>query len=654
MTARLMRAAIALLLAAMMITAPVLAQQPQASQQTQASQPTRRVATGPDYSKPRSHFPNLLGPYAPMQIPAPVLTNSPQVEQMIRDGKLYLSLQDAIMLALENNLDIQVQRYIPWIAETDVLRSLSGGATRGLAGTGTAAVLGAIPSASFDPQLNIDFSWDQRDVPINNPFLAGTGVIVDSITNRTHRLNTSFSKGFKTGTGFGLTFNNSRQSTTSAGSFLNPSVSSSLFVSVSQQLLNGFGLLPNTRFIRIARNSKRAADLQFANQVITTVTQVQNLYWELVFAREDVNVKQRSVELAEKLYQDNKRQVEIGTLAPIEVVRAEAEVARTRQDLIVSQTFLLQQQMLLKNAITKNPMDPLVQLVEIVPTDVIAAPPQIEVLPLQDAVNEAWEHRPDIRQAEIDLENRGINVKATRNALLPTLSVFAQWGAQGLAGNSLLFTDPVTVPGSQIVDADGNPVPGLFVPRSSTSLAGISTEGLPTALNEVINNRFPTYSAGFSLSIPIRNRSAQADAARALLEQRQAETRLRQLQNNIVVEVRNAQIALQQSRARVEAAQKARELAERTLDAEQKKYQLGASTIFFVIQAQRDLAQAEAQEIRAMADLLRARVEFERALGRTLDVHNIEIADALDGHVERVPNIPGRMEASLVSDREKY
>jgi outer membrane protein TolC len=648
MTARLIRTAIALLLAVLLTTAPVLAQQPQ------TAQATHRVETGPDYSRGRSHFPNLLGPYVPLKIPAPVLTNSPQVEQMIRDGKLYLSLQDAIMLALENNLDIQVQRYIPWIAETDVLRSLSGGATRGLAGTGTAAVLGAIPSTSFDPQLNIDVSWDQRETPINNPFLAGTGVIVDSITNRTLRVNSSFSKGFKTGTGFGLTFNNNRQSTTSTGTFLNPSVTSSLFVSVSQQLLNGFGLLPNTRFIRIARNSKRSADLQFANQIITTVTQVQNLYWDLVFAREDVKVKQRSVELAEKLYQDNKRQVEIGTLAPIEVVRAEAEVARTRQDLIVSETFLLQQQMLLKNAITKNPMDPLVQLVEIIPTDAITAPPQVEVLPLQDAVNEAWDKRPDIRQAQIDLENRGINVKATRNALLPTLSVFAQWGAQGLAGNSLVSGTPFIVPGSQVVDGNGNPVPDLFVPRTVTPVIGRKVEGLPSALEEVINNRFPTYSAGFNLSIPIRNRSAQADAARALLEQRQAETRLQQLQNNVVVEVRNAQIALQQSRARVEAAQKARELAERTLDAEQKKYQLGASTIFFVIQAQRDLAQAEAQEIRAMADLLKARVEFDRAVGRTLEVHNIEIADALDGQMERVPNIPGRIAASFVSESGKY
>jgi outer membrane protein len=648
MIARLIRTATALFLAALLTTAPVLAQQ------TQAPEPRRRVDTGPDYSQGRSHFPNLLGPYAPLRVPAPVLTNSPQVEQMIRDGKLYLSLQDAILLALENNLDIQVQRYIPWIAETDVLRSLSGGATRGLAGTGTAAVLGAIPSASFDPQLSIDVSWDQREIPINNPFLAGTGIIVDSITNRTVRVNSSFSKGFPTGTGIGLTFNNSRQSTTSAGAFLNPSVSSSLFLTVSQQLLNGFGLLPNTRFIRIARNSQRAANLQFTNQVIITVTQVQNLYWDLVFAREDVQVKQRSVELAEKLYQDNKRQVEIGTLAPIEVVRAEAEVARTRQDLIVAQTFLLQQQMLLKNAITKNPMDPLVQLVEIIPTDAITSPPPVEVLPLQDAVKEAWEKRPDVRQAEIDLENRGINVKATRNALLPTLSVFAQWGAQGLAGDSRVSGTPFIVPGSQVVDGSGNPVPNLFVPRTITPVVGVNTEGLPSALEEVIHNRFPTYSAGFTLNLPIRNRSAQADAARALLEQRQAETRLRQLQNSVVVEVRNAQIALEQSRARVEAARKAHELAERTLDAEQKKYQLGASTIFFVIQAQRDLAQAQAQEIRAMADLLKARVEFDRALGRTLEVHNIEIAEALDGKIERVPNIPGRVEAALLPAGAKY
>jgi outer membrane protein TolC len=634
MTVRILRSVIAVWLAVMLAAAPAMAQQPK-SVPTEGDQ---------DYTRGRGHLPNIFGPYAPKRVPAPVLENSPRIEQMAREGQLRLSLEDAILLALENNLDIQVQRYIPWIAETDVLRSLSGGATRGLAGTGTAAVLGSIPSTSFDPTLTVNLNIDQREIPISNPFLAGTGALVPSITNRNANANFSYSQGFKTGTGFGVTFNNNRNSTSSPGAFLNPSVSSSLFVTISQQLLNGFGLLPNTRFIRIARNSRRAADLTFSEQVITTISAVQNLYWDLVFAREDVKVKQRSVELAEKLYEDNKRQVEIGTLAPLEVVRAEAEVARTRQDLIVAQTFLLQQQTLMKNALTRNPMDPDVIQLEIVPTDPIVPPPAAEVISLEEAVREAWSSRPDIRRTEINLENSGINVKATRNALLPVVSLFGQWGSQGLAGNSIILSDPTIIAGSPIVDADGNPVAGLFQPRSVTTPVGVDRAGLGSAWDAVFSNRFPTYTAGIQMNIPIRNRAAQADAARALLEQRQAETNLRRLQNSIVVEVRNAQIGLQQARARVEAAQKAKELAERTLDAEQKRYQLGASTIFFVIQAQRDLAQAESTEVRALADLLRAAVELDRALGRTLQTHNIQLSSALENQAERVPRIPGRIE----------
>ena len=366
-----------------------------------------------------------------------------------------------------------------------------------------------------------------------------------------------------------------------------------------------------------------------------------------MFAREDVNVKERSLQLAEKLYNDNKRQVEIGTLAPIEVVRAEAEVARTRQDLIVSRTFLLQQQTLMKNAITKNPMDPLLAAVEIVPTDVVTQPPQIEVLPLQDAVNEAWTKRPDVQQSKINLESSDITVRATRNALLPSLTLSGQFGGTGLAGNSDLLGTPTTVAGSPVVDANGVAVPGLFVPTTDIHVLGTSKAGLTDAWRAMKDFDFPTYSVQVTLTIPIRNRAAQADNTTALLQQRQAETRLRQLQNTVVVEVRNAQIALEQSRARVEAAVKARELQEQTLDAEQKKYQLGASTIFFVIQAQRDLAQARSTEVRALTDLVKAKVEFERALGRTLEANRIEIAGVQRGRVFRETNIPGDIDGKV-------
>ena len=639
---RFVRAAVAVTLAVLLtgVANPALAQQGQPGQ-------TAQQATL-DYSQGRSHLPNIFGPYMPMRVPEPVLTNSPRIETMITDGKLQVSLQDAIALALENNLDISVQRYLPWLAETDLLRAK--------AGLGT-------PAGRFDPLLTSVFNWDRRSFPVNNPFLSGTGVTQTAITNQSTQVSFNYQQGFHTGTSYFASLNNTRSSSGSAANLLNPSIQSTLTVGISQPLLNGFGLLVNTRGIKIASNNRRTADLTFAEQVIITVSTVQNLYWDLVFAREDVKVKTNSVELAARLLRDNQRQVEIGTLAPIEVVRAEAEVARTGQDLIVAQTFLLQMQTLMKNAITKSPLDPTVRDLEIVPTDVITKPPSIDIKSLEDDVAAAYENRPDIRRTRIDLESRGIDVRAARNALLPTLNVSGQWGATGLAGNSRVssstFTGFQANQNAPLVDANGNPVliGGMPVFAASPVFSTTSTflrDGLTGALGTVFDAEFPSYSFRFDLQFPIRNRAAQADSARALLTQRQTETTYRRLENAIVVEVRNAQISLQQSQARVAAAQKSRELAERTLDAEQKKYQLGASTIFFVIQAQRDLAQAQSAEVRSLSDLLKARVEYDRALGRTLDVNQIDVGSVKTGSVRRVPLIPGTVNGEIINVRSDY
>ncbi len=651
MTARhFFKIAAFVLVTATLVAAPAFAQQT----------PAFKIDKGPDYSRSKT---NPLAVYAPIRVSEPLLTNSPRVDQLIQNGELRLSLQDAISLALENNLDISVARFTPWIADTDVLRTKSGGAGRGIAGTGTASVLGAIPSTSFDPTYTSTFSWDRRSIPINNPFTAGTGVAQAALTNYSTQWNNQLSQGFHTGTGYAISWNNNRTSTTNPSTFLNPSVQSSLFFSFSQQLLNGFGLLPNTRFILSAKNGRKIADLAFSEQVIATVSSVQNMYWDLVFAREDVKVKQRSVELAEKLYNDNKRQVEIGTLAPIEVVRAESEVARTRQDLIVAQTFLLQQQTLIKNALTKNPAARGLIDAEVVPTDAITKPPVTEPVTLEQAVKEAWEKRPELRRLQIDLQNRNINVKATRNAMLPTLSLAGQYGGIGLAGNSRTTTSTpagtFTSTGTPIVDSTGAPllvggVPAFLGSPDFTSTTAVRTAGLGGALDRMKNFDFPTYSVQLSLNIPILNRAAQADNARAQLEKSQAQTSIQRQQNTIVVEVRNAQIALEQNRARVEAAQKSRELAERTLDAEQKKYQLGASTIFFVIQAQRDLAAAQSVEVSSLVALTKSKVDFEKALGRTLEVNNITLADAQSGEVNRVPLIPGTPTSELVGERAKF
>jgi outer membrane protein len=618
-----------------LMTAPVFAQQA----------PATKIDKGPDYSSGKK---NPLTVYAPYKVSEPILVNSPRVDQLIKNGELRISLQDAISLALENNLDISVQRYTPWLSDLDLLRTK--------AGLGTAA-------GSFDPRLTSTLSVQRSSNPINNPILAGTTVALSAITNNTAQANMSLSQGFHTGTSYAITWNNNRQSTTSPGAIVNPSLSSTLILGFSQPLLNGFGFTPNMRFIRIARNNKRIADLTFMNQLIITVSSVQSMYWDLVFAREDVKVKLRSVELAEKLYNDNKRQVEIGTLAPIEVVRAESEVARTRQDLIVAQTFLLQEQTLLKNALTKNLMDPTLQQIEIIPTDSITKPPTIETINLADAVKEAWEKRPDIRQAKVDLESKNITVKATRNALLPTLNLNGQYSGTGLGGNTKsTVTTPTgtfTSTGVPIVDAAGNPVLVAGVPTfagraNSTSTTSTIFGGYGDALDTMRHFNFPTYGVSLNLTIPILNRAAQADNAQAILLERQAEASLKRLENSVVVEVRNAQIALEQNRARVEAAQKSRELADRTLDAEQKKYQLGASTIFFVIQAQRDLAAAQSTEVSALVSLTKSKVDFERALGRTLDVNNISMADAKSGETTKVPLIPGTPTAELTGARVKF
>ena len=543
-----------------------------------------------DYSQGKALVPNVLGPYTSMRVPAPNLANSPRIEQLIREGKLYLSVQDAIELALENNLDISIARYNPQLADTDILRTKAGGVARGIAGTGTASALGITPTGSFDPIVTANLSWDRRTIPFNNRVTTG----VDSVTGQTSQGNFVYSQAFKSGTSLSLTWNNQRQSSTSQFLRFNPALTSTVQYSFTQRLLNGFGIANNTRFIRIAKNNRHVSDMFLKQQIITTLSSVLNQYWDLVAARQQVTVAEHALQLAEKLYQDNKRQVEIGTLAPIEIVRAESEMARTRQDLIVAQTALQQQQTLLQNTLSKTIMDPALAAVEIVPTDTATLPPTPEIIPFQDAVQQAWRTRPEIEQSLTDLKNRDLTARGTRNALLPSLDLIGIYGGQGLSGD--------------------------------TTLLGQASGGLPQAWTQAFHSNFPQYTVALSLSIPIRNRSAQADNARALIEERQAEVRLQQLRNQVAVELRNAQIALEQNRARVEAAQKFRILAEQTLDAEQKKYALGASTIFLVIQAQRDLTTAQGLEVRAMTDFMKSRVEFDRSLGRTLDVHRVQMS----------------------------
>jgi outer membrane protein len=657
MIGRFYRVTLAVCLAALTSiapVAPVFAQDqgqaaPTAQPQPQVPARTIQVSNN-DYTFGKRWFPNPFSPYTPTPVPEPVLTNAPRIEQMVQDGKLSISLQDAIDLALQNNLDISISRYTPWLAEANILRTLSGGSATG----GTIGALGTIPAQNFDPEITSTLSIDNRDIPVNNPLTAGTGTTVGLSQLKTHTAigDLAYSQGFHTGTSFSAAFNNTRASTTSGSVFLSPSVQSNFIFFASQQLLNGFGLLPNERFIRIAKLNKNIADQTFRQQVITSITAVSNAYWELVFARGNVNVAQHQIELANKLYSDNEKQVQIGTLAPLEIVQAEAQVATANQTLIVDQTTLLQDQLTLLNLITKDPEAPALRTIEIIPTDTAnTAPPEVEKIPLEDLIKEAVTKRPDVLTSETALKGDDINVRATKNALLPALTLSAEYASEGLAGNSKVLGSSVTTAGKQVVDASGNPVSVLttptgtpvpiYLPSTSAPITGINATGLGSSLSEMFRGIYPEFNAQISLTIPIRNRAAQANNVTALLDQRMDETRYRQVLNNVAIDVHNAQITLTQARATLDAASKTRDLDQQTLDAEQKKLQLGASTLFNVVSLQNTLAAAAAAEVRARVNLAEAKVNFDRAMARTLEVNNITIADAKSGIVPKDTLIPG-------------
>jgi len=606
-----------------------------------------------NYTRGPKFFPSLLAPYSPISIEAPGLTNSPRIDQLIHDGKLELNMQEAVELALENSMDIVVQRYNPWFADTSILKANAGG----FGFTTPGAVFGGSsannPLLNYDPVITTTLSIDDRNVPVNNPLTSGTGTGLSSLarlTLHTSTFNTQYAQGFHTGTTFYSFWDNTRTSSTSAANLFNPSVQSSIFVGFQQQLLNGFGRSVNTRNIRIAKNNRKIADWAFTQQAITTVTNTITAYWELVFARENVRVQEQAVTVAQKLYNDNKKQLEIGTMAPLDVTRAESELATDRQNLIVAQTVHLQNQQILKNAISKNPLAPNLINVEIIPTELPSRPEAIEAPSFEEAAKEAFTKRPELQEEALNLSNGEIELKATRNALLPTATLSAQYGSVGLAGNQPILGTPTTIStGIPIVDSAGNPVaPNEFLGTQKTPVIGISKAGFGDAMSSVFHNNFPDYQVSLNVQIPIRNRSAQADNQRAILFHHQLEAQLQLLKNSALLDVRNTYIALTQDRAQVDAASKARELQQQTFDAEQKKYQLGASTVYLVIQTQRDLINAQGTELRALANLVEAKANYERAVGRTLEVNRVTIADAKTGEAERETLIPGTLHGQVV------
>lgn len=655
----LLAAMLAVLLAAAPVS-PAFAQEPSSApapqQSAKGAVPISLGVSQYDYTRAPKAFPNILAPYRATYVEPGVLANSPRLEQLIHDGKMELSLQDAIALALENSMDIVVQRYSPWIAQVSQLKTDAGGISYGTPGSIAVESLANLPFLPFDPFINQTISFADVTTPINNPFIsgtAGTGASVNThqaagLVSHNATYNTSYQQYFVYGTSFNVSWNNTRASSTAAN-FFNPYVQSSLTVSVTQPLLAGAGRFVNRRNILIAENNRKIADLSFAQQAITTTTNTINAYWELAYARENVKVQQQAVTVAEKLYNDNKKQLEIGTMAPLDVTRAESELAADRTNLIVAQTVQLQDELVLKNYISKDPTASNLLNVEIIPTDKPETPGAIEAASFEDAVKEALQKRPDILSTSYNIKNSEVDVRATRNALKPTANLGFQYSSAGLAGNSLITGTPTVVPGAPVVDASGGAVPGLFIPSSEPNVTGTSKQGFGTAQSQIFHNFFPLYAGQLTVNLPLRNRANQADNIHAQLVERQIEAQAQQTKNSAVLDVRNATIALEQGRAQVQSASKARELQKETFDAEQKKYQLGASTVYNVILTQRDLITAQGTELRALANLAEAKASYERALGRTLDVNNVTIAGARKGEIEQEDTlIPGTLNGKVV------
>jgi len=585
----------------------------------------------------------LTRPYRSVEVPPVSLANSGRLDALLRAGKLYLSLQDTIALALENNIDIEIQRYGPQLADAAVLLAEAGGIARGVStsvqsgptsaaaggvgatgGTGTAQASNATSTAvgntaitntgtsipSLDPMFTSAAHFAHQTAPQSSSFTTG----INELIQRQDTSGVGYQQSFLTGTTVALNLNNTRTRNNSLRANFNPATSSTLELSFTQHLLQGYGFAVNSRQIVIAKNNREVADLTFKLQVITTAAAIMDLYWDLVAFNENVRVAQQTLATSTKLYNDNKKQVEVGTMAPIEVVSAEAQVATAQQNLTVAETQVLQQETILKAALSRTgTSSPAVADARIIPTDRMRMPDVEPIAPMQDLVAEALSSRPELASNRIQLENSKISLRGSRNALRPSLDLVGNFGTEALAG----AVNPIL---------PNNPAPAFFV------------GGYASVLSQLFRRNFPDYAIGFNLNIPLRNRSAQANVINDELTLRQQQLLLQRQENQVRVDVQNALIAVQQSRAQYNSATKARTLQEQTLDAEQKKYALGASTIYNVILALTNLTQAQAQEVTALGAYSKARVELQQATGQLLNENNISLAEAQKGVVARPPS----------------
>jgi outer membrane protein len=623
---------------------------PSAQASATASSPNRN-ATAIDYSKSASVL-SVVGPYKARTVPPPQLSNAPRTGQILQNGRMMLSLNDAIAIALENNLDIAIARYNLNIADTDLLRTLGGGQTRGVStgvvtntpggssvflssgaggsgAGGTSAGAGGVATGTggivtgttgvgpvvpqYDPVVTGTLQVGQSRTKCIGGSASTSGTTVCRDTSVTPPLlipsqstndyfgDFTYVQGWSTGTDATFTWNNSRTKVGPPSTFfgLNPNLTSNMRVNLRQHLLQGWGRTVNRRFIVFAKNNRRITDSSFRQQIISTVVQIQNIYWDLVNAYENVKVQEEAVRYAQRTLSDNQKQVEIGTLAPIEVVHAQSQLATAQQQLINAQTNLQYQQLLMKNAITRNMSDPSLAAAPVIPTDTMRVTDSTPIGDVQQLVTEALKRRPEIEQLQIDLQNRTITKKAARQGLLPALDLNAFYGG-----------------------------------------TGTTNTGLGDSMYDAFSNNYRDRGVALQLNIPIRNRVAQADQVRSELEYRQSEMRFQQQQNNIMIDVRNAAYTVQQARAGVEAATKARDYARQSLEAEQKKFALGASTSYLVLQLENQFVQSESSLVQAVTSYEKARVDLDRATGYTLERAGIQMPEAVSGTITHTPQVP--------------
>jgi outer membrane protein len=621
-----------------------------------ATEPLYLRDTGIDYTKPKSHLWNPIAPYTATNFEKSRLDNTPRLDQLLQDGKIYLSLADAVTLALENNYDIAIARINLDIADTDILRTKAGSGIRGVStglvtntlggstqtilggggpgatsagtGGGGAGVNGLVlstngggPTPEFlDPVLTGTLSYEASSTPqLNTLFSGGLNVLKTD----TGTYNFQYSQGFLTGTNLTVGFNNTRVTTNNPFSNYSPSLTSSFRATATQHLLQGFGWGVNGRFVRQAKNDRRITDSAFRQQLLYTVNQVEAIYWALVSAYEDEQAKERALAQSTQLTSDNRKQLEIGTLAPLDVVNSDSAVATDRQSLVASKTNLEYQQLLMKQAIARNLNDPQLANAPVIPTDRVGLERLAEEdMPVEDLVKEAYVNNPQIEQAVLNLKNNEITIKAFKNGLLPTVDAYAFYGASALGG--------AQNPGA-INFNTGAPYPAGTFPNVDYS----------TAFGNLFNSSAPDKGVGVNINVTLRNRTAQADQARSQMEYRQTEMRLQQLYTQLRIQVINQQYALTNDRAQVQAAQAGRDYAAQSLDAEQKKYKLGASTTANVLQQGRNLATSENSLISATAAYAKDRSQLRQLLANTLDTYGISIISAAQGVTAQAPVIPG-------------